>query len=109
MCARIVLSVIGIYIRVAHVNCDVVPRCCQSVFICCFSGGRDFNRDVLRGLDLSPNETDARKEGGDQQNRLSHCGAERTAAKPSCKAKSGLCRGKRSCELPELRAGPWER
>ena len=74
MCARIVLSVIGINIRVAHVNCDVVPRCCQSVFICRFSSGRDFNRDVLLGLDLSPDETDARKEGGEQQNRLSHRG-----------------------------------
>src|SRR5882724_12708383 len=88
MCARIVLSVIGINIRVAHVNCDVVPRCCPSVFICCLSSGRDFDRDVLRTLELSPDETDARKEAGEQQNQLSHRGVERTAANPSCKDKS---------------------
>ncbi len=96
VCVGIVLCVIGINIRVADMNGDIVPRRCQPVFICRFSSGGDFNRSILRSLDLSFNQTGTREEeGGEQQNWLSHGGRRRycTGSRPQSQKHSALMPG----------------
>jgi len=57
----IVLRVIGINICVADMNGDIIPRCRPPVFIRRLPGGGNFNRSILRRLDLSVNQTGARE------------------------------------------------
>ena len=73
----VVLRVIGVNVRVANMNRDIIPRGGQAILICCLPGRSDFNRSILRGLDLSQDQTGTRQKSGDQQDQRSH-GARRT-------------------------------
>ena len=100
VCARIILRVVGINICVAHMNGDVVPRCCQSVLICSFPSGRNFNRSVLRSLDCSFHQTGARKKSDEQENRLSHGGRRKYCIKGFLESPKTLC-----VEVPSTTVG----
>ena len=82
VCVRIVLRVIGVDIRVTHVNGDVVSRRRQTVFVIGLPSRRDFNRSILQSLDFSRDEAGARKESGEQQKQLSHGGRRRYRSEP---------------------------
>src|SRR5882757_10704633 len=73
----IVLRIVGVDIRVADMNRDVIARRGQAVLIGRLPRGSDLNRSLLRSLDLSVDQTGTGQKSGDQQNQRSH-GARRT-------------------------------
>ena len=73
----IVLCIVGVDIRVADMNRDVIARRGQTILIGRLPRRSDLNRSVLRSLDLSLDQTGTRQKSGDQQNQRSH-GARRT-------------------------------
>jgi hypothetical protein len=68
----IVLRVIGVNVCVANVNRDIIPRRGQAVFVRRFPCRSDFNRSILRGLDLSLDQSGTRHKCGDQEDQRSH-------------------------------------
>src|ERR1044071_5249425 len=73
----IVLRVVGVDIRVADMNRDVIARRGKTILICRLPGRSDFNRSFLRSLDLSLDQTGTGQKGGNQEDQRSH-GARRT-------------------------------
>ncbi|KAF5408981.1 MAG: hypothetical protein Udaeo2_08460 [Candidatus Udaeobacter sp.] len=61
----IVLRVIGVDVRVANVDRDVIARRGQAILICRLPCRSDFNGSVLLSLDLSLDQTGTRQKSGD--------------------------------------------
>src|SRR4030095_3601894 len=68
----IILCVVGVNVRIADVNRDVVAGGRQAVFICGLPGRSDFYWGILRSLDLSVHQPGSRKQAGEQKNQRSH-------------------------------------
>ena len=74
---RIVLSKIGVNIRISDMDGDVVPRCGQPSLIVGLPCRGDLNWSAFRRFDLSLGNTDRQNQRKEQTDRCSHGGRRR--------------------------------